>query len=248
VGRYAGLAGVSRSIGKVRLPAEELGILAGFPERNVILLVTFIVILVTLVGHGLTLPFVMRRAAWDGRELEGDELTLARSAAYAAGLEELARSRVAWNSRASCSTGSSHASRTGPATSPPRTRTRPPRRQERQEHEAIQLGIINAQGAAVIDLRDRGEINDQTLRSIVHELDLEEHRTALVPRRSPRSRPRGAARTEVLKYRIISALQPPTRTGAHGRQGRLSMAPPNVGTPAHCRIGRVRTSVQVIDS
>ena len=59
---------------------------------------TFIVILVTLVGQGLTLPFVMRRAAWDGRELDGDELTVARSAAYAAGLEELARFRVAWNS------------------------------------------------------------------------------------------------------------------------------------------------------
>jgi hypothetical protein len=48
--------------------------------------------------------------------------------------------------------------------------------QEREEHEAIQRGIINAQRAAVIDLRDRGEINDQTLRSIVHELDLEELR------------------------------------------------------------------------
>jgi hypothetical protein len=50
------------------------------------------------------------------------------------------------------------------------------RRQEREEHEAIQLGIINAQRSAVIDLRDRGEINDQTLIAIAHELGLEELR------------------------------------------------------------------------
>jgi len=50
------------------------------------------------------------------------------------------------------------------------------RRQERLEHEEIQQGIIAAQRTAVIELRDRGEINDQTLRAIERELDLEELR------------------------------------------------------------------------
>ena len=36
--------------------------------------------------------------------------------------------------------------------------------------------MIGAQRAAVIELRDRGEINDQTLRTIERELDLEELR------------------------------------------------------------------------
>jgi hypothetical protein len=44
------------------------------------------------------------------------------------------------------------------------------------EHEEIQIGIIAAQRAAVIDLRDRGEINDATLRVVERELDLEELR------------------------------------------------------------------------
>ena len=138
---------------------------------------TFIVILVALVGQGLTLPFVIRRAAWDGRELDGDELTLARSAAYAAGLAELARSRVAWNSHGELfdRLESGLQDRTRHLATDDEAETAD-RRQEREEHEAIQLGIINAQRAAVIDLRDRGEINDQTLRSIVHELDLEELR------------------------------------------------------------------------
>ena len=50
------------------------------------------------------------------------------------------------------------------------------RRQERMEHEVIQRGIIAAQRAAVIELRDRRDINDQTLRTIERELDLEELR------------------------------------------------------------------------
>lgn len=50
------------------------------------------------------------------------------------------------------------------------------RRQERLEHEQIQLGVISAQRNAVIDLRDRGKINDDTLREIERELDLEELR------------------------------------------------------------------------
>ena len=36
--------------------------------------------------------------------------------------------------------------------------------------------MISAQRTAVIELRDSGEINDQTLRTIERELDLEELR------------------------------------------------------------------------
>jgi hypothetical protein len=108
---------------------------------------------------------------------DGDGLTVARSAAYAAGLEELARSRVAWGSHGELfdRLESGLQDRTRHLATDDEAETAE-RRQEREEHEAIQLGIINAQRAAVIDLRDRGEINDQTLRSIVHELDLEELR------------------------------------------------------------------------
>jgi hypothetical protein len=41
---------------------------------------------------------------------------------------------------------------------------------------AIQRGVFDAQLAAVIELRDRREINDRTLRSIERDLDLEELR------------------------------------------------------------------------
>jgi len=50
------------------------------------------------------------------------------------------------------------------------------RRQERDEHQQIQLAIIVAQRDAVIELRDSGRINDDALREVERELDLEELR------------------------------------------------------------------------
>ena len=71
---WAGLRGAVSLAAALALPAT-------FPERDLILLLTFAVILVTLVGQGLTLPRVVRWAAWDGVELEGDEETVARAVA-----------------------------------------------------------------------------------------------------------------------------------------------------------------------
>ena len=50
------------------------------------------------------------------------------------------------------------------------------RRSEHDEHEEIQQSVINAQRGTVIALRDAGEINDATLRTLERELDLEELR------------------------------------------------------------------------
>jgi CPA1 family monovalent cation:H+ antiporter len=46
-----------------------------FPQRNLILFVTFVVILVTLVGEGLALPWVIRRLGVKG--IENDEQVVA---------------------------------------------------------------------------------------------------------------------------------------------------------------------------
>jgi CPA1 family monovalent cation:H+ antiporter len=157
--------------------AAALALPEGFPERNLILLLTFSVILVTLVGQGLTLPAVLRWARWDGADLDGDEATLARTAAYQAGLDEIERARPDWPG---------HEPLLDRLEAGLRDRTQhlatedaeetAERLQERIEHEEIQRGVIAAQRAAVIELRDRREINDRTLRTIERELDLEELR------------------------------------------------------------------------
>jgi CPA1 family monovalent cation:H+ antiporter len=167
---WAGLRGAVSLAAALALPPA-------FPERDLILLVTFAVILVTLVGQGLTLPLVLRRAGADGADLDGDEATLAREAAYRAGLDEIERARPAWPNHqplldrleAGLRDRTQHLATEDPDETAERT-------QERLEHEEIQRGVIAAQRAAVIELRDRREINDQTLRTVERELDLEELR------------------------------------------------------------------------
>jgi NhaP-type Na+/H+ or K+/H+ antiporter len=157
--------------------AAALALPVGFPERDLIVLVTFAVILATLVGQGLTLPWVLRRVGWDGSELDRDEATAARQVAYAAGLDEIGRARTAWPGHLELidRLESGLRDRTEHLATEDPTETAE-RRQERIEHEEIQRGVIGAQRMAVIELRDRGEINDRTLRVIERELDLEELR------------------------------------------------------------------------
>ena len=167
---WAGLRGAVSLAAALALPV-------GFPERNLIVLVTFMVILVTLVGQGLTLPFVLRKAAWDGTEPDGDEPTIARAAAYQAGLEEIERARLQWTTHGPLldrlESGLRDRTRHLATEDPDETAER---RQERIEHEEIQRGVIGAQRTAIIELRDRGEINDLVLRAVEKELDLEELR------------------------------------------------------------------------
>ena len=174
--RLTFVVGWSGLRGSVSL-AAALALPAGFPERNLILLLTFAVILVTLVGQGLTLPAVLRWAAWDGTEPDGDEATRARTTAYQAGLDEIARTRPDWPTHQPLfdrlESGLQDRTRHLATEDPDETEER---RQERVEHEEIQRGVIGAQRSAVIELRDRGEINDQTLRLLERELDLEELR------------------------------------------------------------------------
>ena len=44
---------------------------------------------------------------------------------------------------------------------------------ERLDHDAIRMAVVAAQREAIIVLRDDGTINDQTLRTIERDLDLE---------------------------------------------------------------------------
>jgi CPA1 family monovalent cation:H+ antiporter len=167
---WAGLRGAVSLAAALALPET-------FPERNLIVLLTFAIILITLVGQGLTLPIIVRRAAWDGVEIDGDEGAVARAAAYQAGLDEITRSRTNWPTHqplfdrleASLRDRTQHLATEDPAETAER-------RQERIEHEEIQRGVIAAQRTAVIELRDQREISDLTLRSIERELDLEEIR------------------------------------------------------------------------
>lgn len=167
---WTGLRGAVSLAAALALPAD-------FPSRNMILLLTFGVILATLVGQGLTLPRVLRWVHWDGVEADGDEATRGRSIMYQAGLDAIRTARPRWpgheplldrlesdlrNRGQHLSAGDSQETAT--------------RIQEHLEHAELYRDVIGAQRAAVIALRDAGEVNDTTLRALERELDLEELR------------------------------------------------------------------------
>ena len=174
--RLVFLVGWSGLRGAVSL-AAALALPTSFPEHDLILLLTFAVILVTLVGQGLTLPMVVRWTGWDGEEADGDEGAFARATMYQVGLDAVNAARRRWPGHqpllnrleSSLQDRSEHLATEDPGETAERS-------QERVEHEEIQLGVINAQRAAMLELRDAGEINDATLRTIERELDLEELR------------------------------------------------------------------------
>ena len=167
---WSGLRGAVSLAAALALPLD-------FPERSLIQLVTFAVILATLVGQGLTLPLVVRWVGWDGKDPEGDEATFARQTVYRLGLDAVRYSRTRWPDheplldRLESGLGDrmQHLATDNEDETEERGR-------EHREHEEIQLYVINAQRAAAIALRDAGEINDATLRDIERELDLEELR------------------------------------------------------------------------
>jgi Na+/H+ antiporter len=167
---WTGLRGAVSLAAALALPAD-------FPERDLILLLTFAVILVTLVGQGLTLPLVLRWVRWDGVEAGGDEAEVARATMYQVGLDAIQHMRRRWPDHHPLldrlESGLRDREQHLATEDPEETEGR---RQEHLEHEEIQMAVINAQRGAVIELRDAGEINDATLRAIERELDLEELR------------------------------------------------------------------------
>src|SRR5262249_51025208 len=165
---WSGLRGAVSLAAALALPLD-------FPQRNLILLLTFAVILVTLVGQGLSLPAVVRWVHWDGMDPEQDEMTFARATMYQVGLGAIRLARNRWPTHqplldrleSGLEDREQHLATEDPEVTDER-------RQEHMEHEEIQLSVINAQRGAVIALRDAGEIDDATLRQLERELDLEE--------------------------------------------------------------------------
>jgi CPA1 family monovalent cation:H+ antiporter len=164
---------------RVVLVVAWAGMRAPFPGRDLLVFLTFSVILATLVGQGLTLPLLIRRlGVGDDGSAQHEELH-AREAAVAAALDRLATVDGDWpghgelidRMRARYQHAAEHLDHGhDPATHEVRSD------QEWVEHNAIQQAVIDAQRVAVIDLRDRGVIGDEALRRVERDLDLEELR------------------------------------------------------------------------
>jgi CPA1 family monovalent cation:H+ antiporter len=175
---WAGLRGVVALATALALPLLT-------PGRGVLLFITFGVILVTLVGQGLTLQLVTRLVRIGGDGTAGREEVHARTVAAEAAvarIEELGRE---WPGhlplidtlRSQYVHRATHLdeARLGDdgANDPARDADA---EQELVEHRLIRRAVIDAERGALLRLRDRAAINDEVWRRIERDLDLEELR------------------------------------------------------------------------
>lgn len=154
--------------------AAALALAVDFPQRDMILFLTFSVIIATLVGQGLTLPWLIRRLHVVAGDASDTEEAHARLAAVEAALERLDELVVDYPGhlelieqlRSSYDHEASHVW--------PHPEAQPDEAEQEQiDHRAIRSAVILAEREAVILLRDQGVINDETLRAIERDLDLE---------------------------------------------------------------------------
>jgi NhaP-type Na+/H+ or K+/H+ antiporter len=168
----AGWSGLRGSVSLAAALAIPVTIASGAPlaHRHLVIFLTFSVILVTLVGGGLTLPLLI--SALGVREEAPEEESELRRAVTAmanaalARIEELARERKI----------TADAAR--------RLRTKYEHKRDHAEghsaDEYDELGaevlLIAAERATLVAMRRRGEIDNTVLRSLQHDLDISEER------------------------------------------------------------------------
>lgn len=166
---WAGMRGVVSLAAALALPVAT-------PERGLLIFLTFFVILATLVGQGLTLPFVIKalNVGSDTNAIVQQEIHARRTATESAlaRIEQLREEwpahlplidtlRVQYDHRASHLTEEENSENLD---------------QELVEHHLIRRAVIDAERNAVLELRSRGEIDDEVWRQIERDFDLEDLR------------------------------------------------------------------------
>jgi CPA1 family monovalent cation:H+ antiporter len=173
---WSGMRGVVSLAVVLALP-QTLANGAPFPFRAQLLVLTLVVILVTLVGGGLTLPAVIRAVNLGADTEVLDEETAARRRLVDAGIQRIDELYPVWpghhplldQMRENYRHRSEHVERrtTGSADGADR---------ELIEHREIRRTVADAEREALYRLRTTGDIDDDVLRRLERELDLEEQR------------------------------------------------------------------------
>jgi Na+/H+ antiporter len=173
---WSGLRGAVSLAAALAIPLSIGGV--QFPHRDLIIFITFTVILVTLVGGGLTLPLIVRALNTEAEEdEEAGERQKGLALASAAALRRIGELE---------SEGTIDAQHAGAL------RRRYEHRREldsetedgaspehRRQHVDAEREVLDAQRYALIAMRERGEIDNVVLREIQMRLDLEDTKLSL---------------------------------------------------------------------
>ena len=172
---WTGMRGVIALAAALSLP-DVLADGRPFAQKNLIVFLTFCVILVTLVLQGLTLPWVIRMLGLAGPTGPNCEEKEARRIAARAALERLAEERSKdqpewtpiyddieqhYRHRLSVLEGAGSEEDNLSA-------------EQYDRAQELTLQLLRAEREAALRLRNQGRINDEVLRLMEHELDLRE--------------------------------------------------------------------------
>jgi CPA1 family monovalent cation:H+ antiporter len=174
---WAGMRGVVSLAAALAVPLA----LAGgepFPGRDAIVIVTLVVIVLTLVGQGLSLPWLIRSLSLGADAGLREEEARARQALVEAAMRRLDELYRVWPGhrplldqlRDTYRHRSQHVERQiAPGGQEDEDR-------ELIEHREIRRTILDAEREALLRLRAAGEVSDEVLRELERELDFEERR------------------------------------------------------------------------
>jgi CPA1 family monovalent cation:H+ antiporter len=180
---YTGMRGAISLAAALAVPLT-VGGGAPFPNRDLILFLTFCVILVTLVPQGLSLPFLIRRLGLSGgdeaAELEEAEARLRAAEAALGRIDELEdedwvredtakrmrnfyeyrRQRFATRFTGQTEDGGEGGDYEGRSLA----------------YQRLRRELLDAERAALLQLSDQGRLSDETRRRVERDLDLEDAR------------------------------------------------------------------------
>jgi Na+/H+ antiporter len=173
---WAGMRGVVSLAAALALPTT-LPNGQPFPERDLLIFLTFAVILATLVGQGLTLPLVIRGLGIAADGGGGHEELHARQAAAEAAVSRIEELAAQWPGhlelidalRAQYGHRASHDQHHDEAATDEAE-------QELLEHRLIRGSVIEAEREALLRMRETGALSDEVFRRVERDLDLEELR------------------------------------------------------------------------
>jgi CPA1 family monovalent cation:H+ antiporter len=146
-----------------------------FVQRNVIIFLTFAVILVTLVLQGLTLPSVIRGLGLAGLSISNQEEVSARRL-----MAEAALSHLDLVKRRSDSTDEAfddierHYRRRLATLDHEEAHAEPADADFYKKYAALSRELLNVERKTAVELRNQSQIGDELLRELEHELDLGE--------------------------------------------------------------------------
>jgi CPA1 family monovalent cation:H+ antiporter len=171
---WAGMRGGDSLVIALALPlTTSAG--APFPARELIIFITFAVILVTLVVQGFTFGAAIRLLGLKDDGLDREEEAKARMASLEAGLahlEELSKQPDAPADHIQ-DLRDRHARRLHHLMVKDQPVLFPEKRESRQVYRRLRLAMLQAERLALIRLRDDGTISDAAMTAVQRDLDLE---------------------------------------------------------------------------